>query len=1399
MLGFNRKYCEVVTEQPIVEHWREIVLDTGALQSTLQDVKVPENAGGYLYKNIGCDAARNRFIYWRANHDILELSEQSLDINLRQNHLRFKFTATAILSVQIFETFDSITVLAATITSVHRFDFPHPNQLIGKGRSSQVSIFSPGDNSNGESTPGGAFKYHIIVQSSGGHIPHAASVYLSPIDHLAYFALAFNHTTIVYQMQPNGITTNMEMKASPMIPRIFSNLTGVFRGKNNQEDGNSGTSLVFDQFDDQIVLFILHRDCNIRMWSIKTGQSLTSLSILMVVQKNLLRKSPNGLSVFLCYSNYSEFRLLKPVKDGSNYTITLTNIIPTPQYDIIDFQLTEHRIWTLWCNSEGDSNISTFPLNLNTMTNWISTALEPYGNQLSPDIESGRDPKQVYSNYIFHSGRFQTYTIFKALMMYCRTHNYMDPYIPMNVLKERVCFAIDQDVQNEIETCNLSNRDYLEISSRLWEKFYFCCEQYHMEANQPIGIFNMDSIDMLGVIKKNVLSFLRPCENLENGLLTGTLPLEPVKHNRKELDIERLLDVLSYIEKVLPEAYKTEFGKKLYRADNPLTAIQQILVELQDGDWAINDTVSELLRRVQVIHDMPSAIINLLEALRYNPPNQSVSEPQLNIRNAIYKFGSAIGTSLLTETVRQVSLVRYTLCRNLLLLEQVLTENSTLNVSSTEVIRSRCIPDTTVFLQGYYVMVWISEPNTITTPRRKFTKNTISIVGLPFQHPSPLLLYLIREKGLQMALELDNAMKEQRDFDHDLLNIAHNVLLLLWPISGSFDFGEWLSETCQHTLIEEYVRLLKTWCEWNTCSRNFILALSFLHNGLSDRALDLFLQSAKGVLEEPFLTKYILQSTQSSLSSSDALSQYYLKVIKLFERHALYDNIISIAQVAIGASDKANHHAMFQSILFNNHMYLNHYEEAYHTLINNCEANRRKDCLRQLICALIAQKRFDILLQLPLIDLEEEVQNIIETRARSMQVDNPLTLCHYDFLYSFHIRKEKMRSAAVTMYEKAMRCTQLPSLQESLEFRYDSLLACINALNLIDKEYAFIAKPVLDDYFDSNNVKDLKEVVVVDLNDLHKELLVTEAMIVVEKYKKNVKSLISTGPTELVELLNIEKCYTNSFKLAKGLKLDLTSIFDSLTLACLQIDPNSGCDWLNRNVLTHILIGRDDTTTAWNFLQHHLNEEVETCPKYYKVVTRQILVNHAHLPLWLYKSYKNTNLSELMHLFIQYGRLDEAFDVAIDCIQILITKATVKNRPECKNAYFPLNNIDLLLHVSSKYTNKNDSIKEKSDKLNQLLGRYVNGVLVDHYIPFDLQQSTFDTVADPREILPFVFLKVSTGYVRPGIVKTGTFPKNVANFVASIVAEVTMSFKSCLRATISRNNPNNTSVDSERS
>lgn len=237
---------------------------------------MPKNAGGYQYRNITCPAAANRFIFWRSNHEILELTEQSLDISLKQCHLRYKFAATAILSVQIFETFDTITVLTATITSVHRFDFPHPNQLAGRGTPMNVSVFSYG----GESEFGGSFKNHIAVTSSNtSQVPHAAACFLTKSDGIAHFALAFPTTTMVYQMNTMGVTTPIELKASQIIPRLFCNFPAVL-GSRTKQDHNAGTALVFDQFDDQVVVYILHRDYNIRMWSTRTGLCLASLNIL---------------------------------------------------------------------------------------------------------------------------------------------------------------------------------------------------------------------------------------------------------------------------------------------------------------------------------------------------------------------------------------------------------------------------------------------------------------------------------------------------------------------------------------------------------------------------------------------------------------------------------------------------------------------------------------------------------------------------------------------------------------------------------------------------------------------------------------------------------------------------------------------------------------------------------------------------------------------------------------------------------------------------------------------------------------------------------------------------------------------------------------------------------------
>lgn len=49
------------------------------------------------------------------------------------------------------------------------------------------------------------------------------------------------------------------------------------------------------------------------------------------------------------------------------------------------------------------------------------------------------------------------------------------------------------------------------------------------------------------------------------------------------------------------------------------------------------------------------------------------------------------------------------------------------------------------------------------------------------------------------------------------------------------------------------------------------------------------------------------------------------------------------------------------------------------------------------------------------------------------------------------------------MYEQAMRYSLECDTIESVRCRYECLLACLNSLNLVDENYAWIAKPVINE------------------------------------------------------------------------------------------------------------------------------------------------------------------------------------------------------------------------------------------------------------------------------------------------------------------------------------------------
>ncbi|XP_017480292.1 PREDICTED: nuclear pore complex protein Nup160 homolog isoform X3 [Rhagoletis zephyria] len=1416
-------YREVLPDTSCQEEWTEIQLNTGATQSTLQDIKVAEKAGGYCFQNVRLNHNRNRFIYWRTYQDVLELSEVCLDFTLYKNNVRYKFSDTPVLNVCISEQDGYVTLLVTTVCSLHHLKFPHPDTLAeGSGnkigaqngssnlssKNGGISIdfnesqtFSIFHEANNSSVRDPSSFYVIDSQNAASSpAPHAATSFLSPSGGDAYFALACQSELMLFVMNcETGDTTSQSLKENNIMPRLFSNLKNAFTGKNDFSDANYANSVVFSYINGQIYLLALYRDDQLRVWSTTNFQCACSIDCvrdnnrtrIQGPQSSALRKISNtSFCAFLSHATRSEFVCINihpETGTSSGLSISYRKSIPAPALDLADFAVCENRIWALWTNAEGEFSISNYPLLRGLGMNWSSVALEPPPDRYCVVNEHGMDPREAYCNYIFQRGIFEREVIAKALFMFRRTNlRFESKHCTLPILKDQVCQAVEDEIQNEVKEFDVTDEDYLEIATRQWERFYSCCEQYHLKSCQPCGFFLLEPIDGLCVVKKNTFSLLRPCETLEHFMLVSddldvntAVSTYFAGNERVGEDLVILVSIVAQLERWLPDETKGEIDKRLYRLEMPNVFIAKLSDEILAGDPDRELFPSTFLvwirQKIQSINDMGMAMTLLLESLRMDNGNPAGMQTNLGIvQSSQYLstvgvlFGSHLGLSVLSETVRQITAIKFSICRNLLIMQQILIDTYSLGVDLLEKMRSHFMPDTTIFLQSYFVMGWIAETpvNIAAAASLESSIQRLNLLQLTNgsgriysnggkYHVSPLVRVFLNAKGLyaSMALYADNFKNSENipTLSNTLLPLTTIVSQLIWPVSFNFVFGEWLFGTCQHIVIQNYVRLLSNWCEWNICSRQFILAVSLLDSGESFKAYDLFLQSAKGVLREQFLTDKILKGTPlaqraeylSTIGENDGgdaldtnvnnqvITQYYLKVIQLLEQHNALDHIISMAQVAIGLLGKSDSQLpMFQSIVFNNHLQLEHYEEAYHSLIYNAELSRRKDCLRQLVVTLFNRKRLDLLMHFPYVGLHEEFENIVESRARSLVIDQNEV---YDFLYAFHVNNGNMRKASAIMYEQAMRFQLEGDSIESMEKRCASLLVCINSLHLIDRRYRWIAKPVigLDDAQPLSALNDSEpmdtkpdddaireQVVVLEIKDIKRELLHTEALMRLADHRKDIQTFIHAGPQELAIILSGCGLYTAALKLVNGFEISTLSIFESLTAACVRVSEESANEawaWLQENDLADLPHRNKAADMAWSFLQKLIyDNELENATRIRKSVVNKLLSLNAFVPQWLYNEYKMANCTELLYLFVKHNRLIEAAELAQEMISAMLGAGSeyfsfkhaiaVTNQEMC----LPVNTLDLLLHGLRLNADSDIEYKQVLSDLEDIIQIYID-------------------------------------------------------------------------------------------
>lgn len=122
--------------------------------------------GKYLTKIFYFICSNNDLSYRRTNGDVLDLSEISLDLNLIDNTIRYKFTDAPILAVSIAECSSHIIVLVTTVSSLHQLKFTHPREFVKKQDETQnFSIFHGA--CSGQNIRDPTFSlYHVINQVS---------------------------------------------------------------------------------------------------------------------------------------------------------------------------------------------------------------------------------------------------------------------------------------------------------------------------------------------------------------------------------------------------------------------------------------------------------------------------------------------------------------------------------------------------------------------------------------------------------------------------------------------------------------------------------------------------------------------------------------------------------------------------------------------------------------------------------------------------------------------------------------------------------------------------------------------------------------------------------------------------------------------------------------------------------------------------------------------------------------------------------------------------------------------------------------------------------------------------------------------------------------------------------
>nr|XP_045619650.1 nuclear pore complex protein Nup160-like isoform X1 [Procambarus clarkii] len=1325
-LGFR----EVLPHQAALVQWRNITVDTGAAQSTLQDIKVPEYGGGYSFKPLS-PVTCNRYLFWRVCHDVVELWEESLDHDFTHNHVQLRFADTPVLEgLSVHETRQYVYILLATVSSVHRIRLPHP-QTAQATRSKPQSILR-------DLTFQTLKEYHNLhilnsTAAVGEGLPHTAGTHLKKGGDAVFVLGQTGGTLLVVKMidSPFSVFTEIIKNAS-LMNRLF---TGFVPGRFSRglEGCETVTSLVIKELAGDVLAVGVCRDGKVRAWSCSRLQCVLAHDTLENTaeagrklnpgaQRHQIRSCGQGeetiLGVFL---NFTEKHLLivyQPTLNLGQITLSHIKTLYPPQYDLVDFSLTSWYIWTLWTDANNETQVLYAPVNdgegSKDPPGLSSVVLEAPLEKEVPLTDPFLDPREIYLRELFMPNRFSMHTLRKALGIYRRSVDFSSLADGgMWRLKEEVEAALRDQVEARLNA-NLSEEEVMQITLEAWATFYSHTLQYQQVGHKPVGIVGVGSDRLVGVVRKQVVSWVRPMDALEvlalaslNSLNASSLEGVLSEDSVVTAAVVALAKPLRSVKEMIPLEVASAFILDLHHLQSPDQVGASITASLL-AESALPS--KELGQQLASVSGLVAGLWAYLHALQLDMGMPDALTLENGIKSSPGSLSGALsgrtGAAIVSAVVAQVAKVRLELCRDLLLLQQMalhLGHKCRLTSDAAAQLRSTLLPKTALLTQAYFALLHVStapaiQPSQATLEAGKRQLAALSlgngpgvVSALPVPgHPATVLeLFFLSSGGDQaralVGPSLDDGSAEgcfSGGWAELLMPLTMTVAQLAWPISRCLVLVEWLVWGGQHGAVQEYVRLLQPWCEWNSCSRKFLLGVALLNQGEATKAARLLLAAMEGVITEDFLGMKVANGGPET--PSDQLRvMYCLRVIRLLEQSGQPALALQVAQegVTMASTDQASMSALY-SVVFKHHLELHHHDEAFTALLACPDQHRRRNCLRQLIVSLHDRKCLTTLVSYQYGSLESDVITILENRARSADI---LINNYYDLLYAFHISKHNYKKAACVMYECALRLNIEGVGEKGLRQQAKCYLACLNCLRHIPPEQAWILKPLpkpthdqIEDEHESPVTDGVSpkrnsdgasvappvsrrrpQVKVLELMHIEREYELVHARLKMVKTQPDIPS--SGGPlsaADTISLLTHGRLFREAVRLARLFEHPVAPVLKGLAHACLH--PHVPRNAVGNSQEENGIVRESNECEKWWCLLKELLEEEERANQsvLHHAVASVLLQNTAALPSWLVNSYKIRNCGELLQLYVSHGLLEEAVKTACQYIDGVLGHGT---------------------------------------------------------------------------------------------------------------------------------------------